>query len=109
MRAIAIVAQNPSHGPAIDVAIDAVLPGIDLERQQCFAHLDHDPRPLVHFFCFAAVSSNMTSFMLHYFFTQITREDASVPNKHHSSDLLSPVAEQVRESGWVPGQASPGQ
>src|SRR5216683_6099315 len=49
MRAIAIVAQNPSHGPAVDVAVDAVLPGIDLERQQRFARLDHDPRPLVHF------------------------------------------------------------
>jgi hypothetical protein len=29
MRAIAIVAQNPAHGPAFDVAIDAVPPGID--------------------------------------------------------------------------------
>ncbi len=29
MRAIAIVAQNPAHGPALAVAIDAVLPGID--------------------------------------------------------------------------------
>src|SRR3954471_24152922 len=50
MRAVAIVAQNPAHGPALDVAIDAVLPGIDLERQQCFAGLDHDPRPLVDLF-----------------------------------------------------------
>src|SRR5215469_816988 len=50
MRAVAIVAQNPAHGPTLDVAIDAVLPGIDLERQQCFARLDHDPRPLVDFF-----------------------------------------------------------
>src|SRR5438552_14742754 len=50
MRAVAIVAQNPAHGPAVDVAIDAVLPGIDLERQQGFARLDHDPRPLVHLF-----------------------------------------------------------
>jgi hypothetical protein len=33
MRAVAIVAENPAHGPARDVAIDAVLPGIDLERQ----------------------------------------------------------------------------
>src|SRR3954469_16252742 len=49
MRAVAIVAQNPSHGPALDVAIDAVLPGIDLERQQGFARLDHGLRPLVHF------------------------------------------------------------
>src|SRR5436305_12330844 len=48
MRAIAIVAQNPAHGPALDVAIDAVLPGIDFERQQGFARLDDDPRPLVH-------------------------------------------------------------
>src|SRR3954454_21502873 len=48
MRAVAIVAQNATHGPAFDVAIDAVLPGIDLERQQCFARLDDDPRPLVH-------------------------------------------------------------
>src|SRR5437763_694106 len=48
MRAIAIVAQNAAHGPALDVAIDAVLPGIDLERQQRFACLDHYPRPLVH-------------------------------------------------------------
>src|SRR3954453_10833104 len=50
MRAVAIVAQNPAHGPTCDVAIDAVLPRIDLERQQCFPRLDHDPRPLVHFF-----------------------------------------------------------
>src|SRR6266700_2481275 len=49
MRAVAVVAQNPAHGPALDVAIDAVLPGIDLERQQRFARLDHDPRPLVDF------------------------------------------------------------
>src|SRR5689334_10503535 len=50
MRAVAIVAQNPAHGPALDVAIDAATPGIDLERQQCFARLDNDPRPLVHFY-----------------------------------------------------------
>src|SRR5215469_3954735 len=50
MRAVAIVAQNPAHGPTLDVAIDAVLPRIDLEGEQCFARLDHDPRPLVHFF-----------------------------------------------------------
>src|SRR5215468_2853282 len=49
MRAVAIVAQNPAHGPTCDVAVDAVLPRIDLERQQCFARLDHDSRPLVHF------------------------------------------------------------
>src|SRR5436190_334009 len=41
---------SAAYGPALDGAIDAVLPGIDLERQQCFARLDHDPRPLVHFF-----------------------------------------------------------
>jgi hypothetical protein len=28
MRAVTIVTQNPAHGPALDVAIDAVLPGI---------------------------------------------------------------------------------
>jgi len=50
MRAVAIVAQDPAHGPTLDVAIDAVLPGIDLERQQCFARLDDDLRPFVHFF-----------------------------------------------------------
>jgi hypothetical protein len=50
MRAVAIVTQNAAHGPAIDVAINAILPGIDLEGQQCFARLDHHPRPLVHFF-----------------------------------------------------------
>ena len=50
MRAVAIVAQNPAHGPACDVAIDAVLPGIDLKLQQGFARLDHDLRPLVDLF-----------------------------------------------------------
>jgi hypothetical protein len=40
MRAIAIVAENPAHGPAVDVALDAVLPGIDLEGQQRFARLE---------------------------------------------------------------------
>ena len=39
MRAVAIVAQNPSHGPALDVAIDAVLPGIDLEPTTYYAVL----------------------------------------------------------------------
>jgi hypothetical protein len=33
MRAVAIVARNPAHGPTCDVAIDAVPPRIDLERQ----------------------------------------------------------------------------
>src|SRR5215468_10706817 len=50
MRAVAIVAQNPAHGPTCDVAIDAVLPRIDLERQQRLASLDHDLGPLVYFF-----------------------------------------------------------
>ena len=31
MRAVAIVAQNAAHGPALDIAIDAILPGIDLD------------------------------------------------------------------------------
>ena len=50
MRAVAIVAQNPSHGPTCDIAINAVLPGVDLKGQQRFARLDHCLRPLVHFF-----------------------------------------------------------
>src|ERR1700681_3467364 len=50
MRAVAVVAKNPAHGSALDVAIDAVLPRIDLERQQCFAGLDDDLRPLVDLF-----------------------------------------------------------
>jgi hypothetical protein len=33
MRAVAIVARNPAHGPTCDVAIDAVPPRINLERQ----------------------------------------------------------------------------
>jgi hypothetical protein len=44
---VARVAQNAAHGPAVDIAIDAILSGIG---QQCFARLDHYPRPLVHFF-----------------------------------------------------------
>jgi hypothetical protein len=32
MRAVAIVAQNPAHRPTLDIAVDAILPGIDLER-----------------------------------------------------------------------------
>ena len=49
MRAIAVVAQN-AYAPDVDIAIDAVLQGIDLERQQLFTLLIYSPRPLVHLF-----------------------------------------------------------
>jgi hypothetical protein len=35
MRAVAIVAQNAAHGPAVDIAIDAILPGIWKRPAQC--------------------------------------------------------------------------
>src|ERR1051326_2305657 len=48
MHAVAVVAEDAAHGPALDVAVNTGLPGIDFRGEQRFGRLDHGPGPIIH-------------------------------------------------------------